>query len=193
MIHSRALMSVFRMRIKNTLGCRFMNSFRSAFGAGFTIPANPKPWDVNSVYDAEGFYVSHKGKVWVSQWYITRGREPGANAWNGWKETGPVIDPVPAAKPTWAAVSARGSCTLAINSRGELYAWGWNHNGKLGDGTTTNRSTPTRIGSDSDWGRLSQGGNHSMAVKTNGELYAWWPNDEGTAGGRHDRPGIITG
>ena len=145
-------------------------------------PANPKPWDVNSVYNAEGFYVSHKGKVWVSQWYITRGREPGANTWNGWKETGPVIDPVPAAKPTWAAVSARGSYTLAINSRGELYAWGWNHNGKLGDGTTTNRSTPTRIGSDSDWGRLSQGGNHSMAVKTNGELYAWGPNDEGQLG-----------
>ena len=143
-------------------------------------------------------YVSHKGKVWVSQWEVAPGAEPGANAWNGWKETGPVIDPVPAVKPTWAAVSAGGSCTLAINSRGELYAWGRNHNGKLGDGTTTNRSTPTRIGSDSDWGRLSQGGNHSMAVKTNGDLYAWGSDSYGQLGngdirGTQSAPVLIDG
>lgn len=114
-----------------------------------------------------------KGKVWVSQWYITRGREPGANTWNGWKETGPVIDPVPAAKPTWAAVSARGSYTLAINSRGELYAWGRNYNGQLGDGTTEQRNSPVRIGIADNWTQAAAGNGYSLALNGSGELFSW--------------------
>ena len=98
-----------------------MNSFRSAFGAGFTIPANPKPWDVNSVYDAEGFYVSHKGKVWVSQWYITRGREPGANAWNGWKEV-VSVQPKKKVVPAWMRIFGGTDHMLAVSGKGELYA-----------------------------------------------------------------------
>lgn len=198
-----------------------MNSFRSAFGAGFTIPAvvislfalifaaagcevqdlgttessapvqgemsfsassqssvpaNPPAWNPDTLYNRAGMYVSHKGKVWVSQWYITRGREPGANTWNGWNETGPVIDPIPAAKPTWAAVSARGSYTLAINSRGELYAWGWNHNGKLGDGTTEQRNSPVRIGIADNWTQAAAGNGYSLALNRSGELFSWGKN-----------------
>ena len=52
---------------------------------------------------------------------------------------------IPAAKPTWVAVSARGSCTLVINSRGELYAWGLNDKGQLGDGTTAQGLSPVKI------------------------------------------------
>ena len=31
---------------------------------------------------------------------------------------------------------------LAVDDCGHLYAWGYNNYGQLGDGTTTNRSTP---------------------------------------------------
>lgn len=114
--------------------------------------------------------------------YHTRTGAPGANTWNGWKETGPVIDPVPAAKPTWAAVSARGSYTLAINSRGELYAWGSDSYGQLGDGTRTRRNSPVRIGTAADWLDVSAGSYHSAAVNDKGELYAWGLNDKGQLG-----------
>jgi len=42
------------------------------------------------------------------------------------------------------AFAAGGPHTCAIKS-GALYCWGWNGYGQLGDGTTTNRSTPVQV------------------------------------------------
>ena len=134
---------------------------------------NPKPWIATVNYNAKGYYVKHRGRLWVSQWSITRGAEPGANAWNGWKS----VDP-----PRWVSVSARGSYTLALNNKGRLYAWGNNSSGRLGDGTTTDRSTPTRVGTASNWARISPGSGHSLAINTKGELYAWGGNNYGRLG-----------
>ena len=73
--------------------------------------------------------------------------------------------------------------TLAINSRGELYAWGSNKNGQLGIGTTTdNELTPQRVGNDSDWEAISGGEYHSLALKSDGTLYAWGKNHRGQLG-----------
>ena len=42
-------------------------------------------------------------------------------------------------------VSAGGVHTLAVMSDGSLWAWGSNGIGQLGDGTTEQRLTPTKI------------------------------------------------
>ena len=70
----------------------------------------------------------------------------------------------------------------------KLYAWGWNIYGQLGDGTTTNRHTPTQIGT-SDWSSIAAGGNHSLGI-SGGKLYAWGSNyygqlGDGTTTNRH--------
>lgn len=66
---------------------------------------------------------------------------------------------------------------LAIKNNGELWSWGTNADGQLGDGTTTARTSPVRVGSDSDWSFIATGkgssGKTSAAIKTNGKLYAW--------------------
>ena len=133
---------------------------------------NPKPWDMNVVYDAKGFYVTHKENLWVSQWSITRGAEPGEASWNGWKF-------VP---PEWTMIAGGNVHSLAVNEKGELYAWGDNLKGQLGDGTFIGKVVPTRIGTASNWIRIASQGSHNLAVNERGELYAWGENGDGQLG-----------
>ena len=82
----------------------------------------------------------------------------------------------------WDVISGGDSYTLAIKKDKTLWAWGRNIVGQLGDGTTTNRSTPTQIGNDNDWisveGRLT----HSVALKSDGTIWAWGRNFAGQLG-----------
>ena len=43
------------------------------------------------------------------------------------------------------AISAGERHTIALASDGELFAWGWNDSGQVGDGTTTDRLTPVAV------------------------------------------------
>lgn len=78
--------------------------------------------------------------------------------------------------------------SLALASDGTLVSWGRNDSGQLGDGTTTNRSTPINItnagllsGKTITQIGVSMGGNHSLAVAS-GAVYAWGLNDYGQLG-----------
>ena len=69
---------------------------------------------------------------------------------------------------SWTAVSAGGNgpYLLAIRSDNILFAWGANTYGQLGDGTTTDRSSPVQIGT-SSWTAIAAGNGHSLAIRTN--------------------------
>jgi len=82
----------------------------------------------------------------------------------------------------WAFVSAGNSHTVAIRANGSLWAWGNNANGRLGDGTTTDRHIPVRIGDAYDWAFVSAGNGHTMAIRDNGSLWAWGSNANGQIG-----------
>ena len=84
---------------------------------------------------------------------------------------------------SWLQVSAGYSHTLATTTGGLAYAWGSNANGRLGDGTTTSRSSPvTVVGGITNWSQLSAGGVFSLGITSAGIAYAWGYNAQGQLG-----------
>jgi len=82
----------------------------------------------------------------------------------------------------WCQVSGGFSHSLAVRQNGTAWAWGANGFGRLGDNTTTARSSPVSVvGGFTDWCQVSAG-YHSIAVRQNGTAWAWGLNGVGQLG-----------
>ncbi|MDT5105571.1 MAG: hypothetical protein QOI25_3084, partial [Mycobacterium sp.] len=82
--------------------------------------------------------------------------------------------------PAVIAIAAGGCHLLALDATGNVWAWGSNSAGQLGDGTTTDRTTPVQVLS--GVAAIAAGGQHSLAVKTDGTVRAWGANTHGQLG-----------
>jgi alpha-tubulin suppressor-like RCC1 family protein len=61
--------------------------------------------------------------------------------------------------------------------------WGYNYQGVLGDGTTTNRSSPVQIGALTNWDTIILTGAFSiLALKTDSTIWSWGFNNQGVLG-----------
>jgi alpha-tubulin suppressor-like RCC1 family protein len=73
--------------------------------------------------------------------------------------------------------------SIGLTASGIAYGWGRNSSGQLGDGTTTNRSSPVIVvGGITNWVQLSAGGGHSLGLTATGIVYAWGANNYGRLG-----------
>lgn len=76
-----------------------------------------------------------------------------------------------------------GDHTLALNSYGQVYAWGRNDSGQTGDGTTTTpRTTPAVVSGLSACRAITAGDYHSLAVDYTGSVKSWGSNAQGQLG-----------
>ena len=83
----------------------------------------------------------------------------------------------------WKQVSAGWCHSIGIRTNGTAWGWGDNGNGKLGDDTTINRSSPVSVvGGFTDWCQVGAGAAHSLGVKYDGTLWAWGCNVVGQLG-----------
>lgn len=71
-------------------------------------------------------------------------------------------------------------CALSID--GGAYCWGQNAGGQLGDGTTTNRSSPATVSTTLRFTRITAGGSHSCGLTQEGSAYCWGDNRVGQLG-----------
>jgi len=70
----------------------------------------------------------------------------------------------------WSAVSGGAAHSLGLTDTGVIYAWGFGLTGRLGDGTTIDRSSPvTVVGGITNWSTISAGNIHNLALKTRQE------------------------
>ncbi|MDQ1480111.1 MAG: hypothetical protein QOI44_972, partial [Actinomycetota bacterium] len=87
---------------------------------------------------------------------------------------------------TWKSVATSAYAEYpdfaAIRTDGTLWSWGDNSYGQVGDGTTTARPAPVRIGTATNWMTVVKGGDHNVALKTDGSLWTWGSNSDGQLG-----------
>jgi cysteine-rich repeat protein len=72
----------------------------------------------------------------------------------------------------------------ARDADGNVKCWGYNSYGQLGDGTTTQRTSPVQVSTMTDAVTLSQSGTgmHSCAARTGGSVSCWGRNNYGQMG-----------
>ncbi len=113
------------------------------------------------------------------------GATAGAGSESGGRRRSRTL-PIAAALSIFAASTVVDVATAlhASAATTELYSWGYNNDGQLGNGTTTNAGSPVKVSLPSGVSATAAaaGGNSSFAIGSNGKLYAWGDNTYGELG-----------
>ncbi len=101
----------------------------------------------------------------------------------------PTLVSLPGASGPVSKIAAGGAHSLALTSTGQLYAFGTNYSGQLGNttnlGTGKPNSTPTLVslpGASGPVREIAAGYNHSLALTSSGQLYTFGANSAGQLG-----------
>ena len=168
---------------------------------------NPIPWQVQypsvagtiqimqiSAGTWHSLAVDTNGRIWAWGWnqYGQLGNSTNSG------QTSPNPAPMQVAYPYSAGaveaiqVSAGDEHSLAVDSNGNVWAWGLNQVGQLGNsintGSTTANPVPSQVQYPKSAGtglktvQVSAGGGHSMAVDSKGNAWAWGLNSPGVLG-----------
>jgi hypothetical protein len=90
---------------------------------------------------------------------------------------------------TISQISAGSDHSLALDSEGQIYAWGSNYYGQLGNGDTTSSNTPVKVdtsgvlaGKTISQISAAAVSDYSLALDSEGQIYAWGYNLNGQLG-----------
>jgi len=93
-----------------------------------------------------------------------------------------TVSPIPATGKPFTSLAAGHGHTCGLTSGGTAYCWGYNGNGGLGDGTTTNRTAPAAVSGGKTFTSLVAGTYHTCGLTSGGATYCWGRNSEGQLG-----------
>ena len=65
---------------------------------------------------------------------------------------------------------------------GQLYCWGYNSYGQLGNASRNNKKRPTPVSSTLQFRWVSAGPGHTCAIATDAKAYCWGANREASLG-----------
>lgn len=129
----------------------------------------PVDYNVSEILDHIGGLILYKKSdetIWYRSDYST---QPAVQVPGNWKSI------------TIAAGALR---FIGVKSDGTLWAWGYNKDGFLGDGTYIDRINPVKISDKNNWLQVSVGLTEVFytALDTDGNIYGWGKNDKGQLG-----------
>tara|TARA_R100001082_G_scaffold10513_1_gene5771 strand:- start:218 stop:1390 length:1173 start_codon:yes stop_codon:yes gene_type:complete len=81
-----------------------------------------------------------------------------------------------------------GGQNVGAIQNGQLWVWGRNQSGQLGQNNKTDAQDPIQVGTDNNWASYATFGSASMAVKTDGTLWAWGYGAQGSLGFNQSSP-----
>jgi len=124
-------------------------------------------------------------------------------SWGGWKVSGSWFGETGqngqayyssptqvGALTTWKQIAAGIASTAAIKTDGTLWTWGntstlatvYSPLGILGDGSTTNKSSPVQVGALTTWKNIAIGATSMYGISIDGSLWTWGANFYGQLG-----------
>jgi alpha-tubulin suppressor-like RCC1 family protein len=183
---------VLGIRFDGTLWAWGLNDAGQAGTGGGAVLVTPQPvaperrWVDVSAGESFTVAVSSDGTLWG--W----GANGTGQLGNG-SDVGSALPMQVSEMKGWVSVSAGRAHAVGIrlNDAGvrELWAWGANGSGQIGDGSTDVRFVPVRIGAETDhWLSASAGDLHTLGIRarvlgaTTGELLTWGDNSKGQLG-----------
>jgi alpha-tubulin suppressor-like RCC1 family protein len=132
-------------------------------------------WKDVAVGNPHSHGISEDGTLW--SWGTVWSHPERETAYKNSKPLNPAFFDPPAqigVDTNWKNVfSGYGDYTFALKPDDSLWAWGNNHYGQFGDGTTNSSTIPVRIGSDNDWKQVSSSGCYTFGLKNDGSLWEW--------------------
>ena len=94
----------------------------------------------------------------------------------------PALAAASAAALVFEQVSGGYDHTCGVTAEHRAYCWGYNGQGQLGDGTTTERRTPVLVTGGLQFRQISAGPSVTCAVTTADQAYCWGINELGQLG-----------
>lgn len=93
--------------------------------------------------------------------------------------------------PPVRQISGGGEHWLALTTTGEVWTWGVNEYGQLGDGSRTDQLRPERVEGLSNVVAVAAGARHSVALTADGVVHVWGANDVDQLGQGDGQEGLI--
>jgi len=161
-----SLPRTWEWNVPSTVGTFTFTVYVSAAAPQETVIEPGLRIDVRTITSGNGYScgLTPDGKAWC--W----GRGVQGQLGNGSTDDQLTPVEVSASGATFVSISAGNEFTCAVTSAGKAYCWGSNWAGQLGDGSTTDRSTPVAVAAPTTatFVSISAGSHHACAVTTTG-------------------------
>lgn len=139
-------------------------------------------WNIVSTFGNGAWALTTDNIIWGWGYNYLTGGPGGGGGWLGIPTS--VISPIQIGSSSWTVVSTNSRSMFAINTAGELYAWGGNTSGQLGDLSTITRNSPVLVSgpANTSWALITSGSNFALGITNTGQLYGWGANSLGQLG-----------